>query len=107
MNTWRGGRLEIEMAGETLSCAIDRVAGDPGSPMSREAVVAKFCRYAAGALGEQRAREAAAAAPKPAAPAKVVPAVSGLDTALALAAAILGLAAVGITAYLAFILNVE
>ena len=30
----RGARLEIE------------VAGDPDSPMEREAVVAKFCRYA-------------------------------------------------------------
>lgn len=55
----RGGRLEIEVAGETLSCAIDRVAGDPGSPMSRDAVVAKFCRYAARSMGEQPALQAA------------------------------------------------
>ena len=55
----RGGRLEVEVEGETLSCTIDHVAGDPGSPMSRESVVAKFCRYAAGALGEPRVRQAA------------------------------------------------
>jgi 2-methylcitrate dehydratase PrpD len=55
----RGGCLEIEVAGQTLSCAIDRVEGDPGSPMSTDAVLAKFCRYAAGALGEPRASRAA------------------------------------------------
>lgn len=51
----RGGRLEIEVAGAVLSCEIDRVAGDPGSPMTREAVAAKFCRYATRALGERSA----------------------------------------------------
>ena len=31
------------------------MAGDPDAPMEREAVVVKFCRYAARTLGEQRA----------------------------------------------------
>jgi len=39
----RGARLEIE------------VAGDPDSSTNREAVDAKFCRYAARTLGERRA----------------------------------------------------
>jgi len=55
----RGGRLEIDVDGETLCCAIERVVGDPESPMSRAAVVEKFVRYAARSLGEQRALQAA------------------------------------------------
>lgn len=55
----RGARLEIEVEDEVLSCAVERVAGDPDAPMGRDAVVAKFVRYAANALGEARALAAA------------------------------------------------
>ena len=55
----RGARLEIEVEGEVLSCVVDRVAGDPGAPMGRDAVVGKFVRYAANALGEARSLAAA------------------------------------------------
>jgi len=55
----RGARLEIEVEGEVLACSIERVAGDPDAPMGRDAVVAKFVRYAARALGEARSLEAA------------------------------------------------
>jgi len=55
----RGARLEIEVEGEALCCALERVAGDPDAPLGRDAVVGKFVRYAANALGEARALAAA------------------------------------------------
>ncbi len=48
----RGARLELDIPGEKFSAALDRVAGDPGLPLGREAVIAKFSRYAGPILGE-------------------------------------------------------
>jgi 2-methylcitrate dehydratase PrpD len=45
----RGATLAVEIGGERLESAVDRVAGDPSLPMTREQVAAKFARYAGSA----------------------------------------------------------
>jgi 2-methylcitrate dehydratase PrpD len=42
----RGAVLQIDCAGERLSQAVERVAGDPSCPMTRAEIVVKFARYA-------------------------------------------------------------
>ena len=42
----RGASISIELPGEMLMYAVETVPGDPGQPMSREEVLAKFARYA-------------------------------------------------------------
>jgi len=42
----RGATLAIDLGKETLRHTVDRVAGDPSMPMAREAILAKFARYA-------------------------------------------------------------
>ena len=42
----RGATLSVEIGGERLERAVDRVAGDPALPMTRLEIVAKFARYA-------------------------------------------------------------
>jgi 2-methylcitrate dehydratase PrpD len=49
----RGATLAIEIGGERLERTVDRVAGDPSLPMTREEIVAKFARHA------RRAQDAA------------------------------------------------
>jgi len=62
-------------------------------------------RAGAAAAAAPRSAPVAAAAPRPApAPMSAAPAVSGLDKGLALAAAIIGLAAIGTTAYVIWML---
>ena len=41
----RGATLAVEIRGERLESAVDRVAGDPSLPMTRDQIVAKFARY--------------------------------------------------------------
>jgi 2-methylcitrate dehydratase PrpD len=45
----RGATLAVEIRGERLEHTVDRVAGDPSLPMTREQVAAKFARYAGSA----------------------------------------------------------
>lgn len=42
----RGATLALEIGGETLEQTVERVAGDPAQPMTREALLAKYARYA-------------------------------------------------------------
>jgi 2-methylcitrate dehydratase PrpD len=42
----RGATLAVEIGRERLAHTVDRVAGDPSLPMTRDEVVAKFARYA-------------------------------------------------------------
>ena len=49
----RGATLTIDIGAQRLSETIDGVIGDPGRPMSRDDVVAKFRRYAEPTLGVQ------------------------------------------------------
>lgn len=51
----RGARLDIRIAGDTLSATVDEVEGDPGLPMSEASVRRKFLSYTSGALGEEAA----------------------------------------------------
>jgi len=41
----RGAALAVELDGERLERAVDRVAGDPALPMTRPEIIAKFARY--------------------------------------------------------------
>ncbi len=51
----RGARLDIRIAGETLTATVDAVEGDPGLPMSEASVCRKFLSYTATALGKDTA----------------------------------------------------
>lgn len=42
----RGATLSVEIGGERLERAVDRVAGDASLPMTRQQITAKFARYA-------------------------------------------------------------
>ncbi len=42
----RGATLVIDLGVERLAISVDRVSGDPGQPMTRAEVLAKFARYA-------------------------------------------------------------
>jgi 2-methylcitrate dehydratase PrpD len=42
----RGAHLSIEVDGERIEHSVDRVEGDPSAPMSRDAILKKFARYA-------------------------------------------------------------
>jgi 2-methylcitrate dehydratase PrpD len=42
----RGATLTIRMGDGTLTKRIEQVAGDPSLPMARDAILAKFARYA-------------------------------------------------------------
>ena len=82
-------------------------AAAPAPALSSAAPAAPAAAPRAGAAAPVAPRPAtvAPAAPRPAlAPMAAVPTVSGLDKALALAAAIIGLAAVGTTAYVIWML---
>ena len=57
----RGCTLEVLAGGETWSRTVDRVPGDPGSPMTRPQVRAKFRAYAAPVIGEAAAEAIATA----------------------------------------------
>jgi 2-methylcitrate dehydratase PrpD len=46
----RGATLAVEIDGKKLGQTVDRAAGDPGQPMTREEVLAKFARYTGFAL---------------------------------------------------------
>ncbi len=48
----RGARLVVEADGENFEHRVDQVAGDPAAPMTREAILEKFARYAAGPAEE-------------------------------------------------------
>jgi len=52
--TRRGAELIVEIGDERPREAVDSVAGDPTSPITRDDVVAKFHRYAEPALGRDR-----------------------------------------------------
>jgi len=41
----RGATLVVRVGGERLAFSVDRVSGDPGKPMTRAEVLAKFARY--------------------------------------------------------------
>lgn len=51
----RGARLTVVTPDGSETCAVDRVVGDPGLPLSPDQVQAKFERYAAPTLGAARA----------------------------------------------------
>ena len=51
----RGARLDIRVAGETLSATVEAVEGDPGLPMSEASVCRKFLAYTTNALGKESA----------------------------------------------------
>ena len=56
----RAARLSLDLGGETLTEAVDGVAGDPGRAMDATAVQAKFLRLATPLLGDAAATVAAA-----------------------------------------------
>lgn len=51
----RGARLSVTTPDGSKSYSVEKVLGDPERPLSRELVRAKFERYAAPSLGENRA----------------------------------------------------
>jgi 2-methylcitrate dehydratase PrpD len=51
----RGATVTIVVGGKVLEESVDEIAGDPATPMSKDQVVAKFCRYTESMLGEERA----------------------------------------------------
>jgi 2-methylcitrate dehydratase PrpD len=51
----RSATVTIDLAGRSLTEHAETVAGDPANPMTRDQVVAKFCRYVAPTLGARRA----------------------------------------------------
>jgi len=42
----RGAQLAVSIGAERLESAVDRVEGDPGHPMARNSLIAKFARFA-------------------------------------------------------------
>jgi 2-methylcitrate dehydratase PrpD len=57
----RQAALTIVAAGKTCKAQCDRVPGDPGMPITRKAIVAKFLRYSSGAVPADKAAAFAAA----------------------------------------------
>jgi hypothetical protein len=43
----RGAQLTVFIGVERLESTVDRVEGDPGHPMARSSLIAKFARFAA------------------------------------------------------------
>jgi len=54
-DTGRGATLTIEANGRETNVSVDRVDGDTDQPMTREAVVAKFLKFATPRLGAETA----------------------------------------------------
>jgi 2-methylcitrate dehydratase PrpD len=59
--TTRSAFLTVAAGGKTFEASCDRVPGDAGLPVSREAIVAKFLRYSSGAVPTGKAAAFAAA----------------------------------------------